>query len=119
MTAPPSPSNPTDPAEHLTEHRLASETLFTGRFLQARRDTVRLPDGSEAVREYFLLGSSELSQSAGPWFERNSRAACYQASAERMAASKCCWQKARASSIAAPTCRRFCISARGRAGRIA
>ena len=25
---------------------------------------------SEAVREYFLLGSSELSQSAAPWFER-------------------------------------------------
>ena len=25
---------------------------------------------SEAVREYFLLGSTELSRSAGPWFER-------------------------------------------------
>ena len=41
-------------AEHLTEHRLTSKTLFTGRFLQARRDTVRLPDGGEAVREYVV-----------------------------------------------------------------
>ncbi|MBX3586818.1 MAG: NUDIX domain-containing protein [Ramlibacter sp.] len=36
----------------LVEHRTGSETLFRGSFLQAFRDTVRLPDGREATREY-------------------------------------------------------------------
>ena len=38
--------------EHLIEHTLERQELFKGRFLNAFRDTVRLPDGGEAVREY-------------------------------------------------------------------
>ena len=38
--------------EHLMEQRIAQEELFKGRFLHAFRDTVRLPDGGEAMREY-------------------------------------------------------------------
>lgn len=37
---------------HLTESRLNSEELFRGFFLHAFRDTVRLPDGQTATREY-------------------------------------------------------------------
>lgn len=37
---------------HLIETPVGSEELLKGRFLHAFRDTVRLPDGSEAVREY-------------------------------------------------------------------
>ena len=37
---------------HLREHRLESRELVKGHFLHAFRDTVRLPDGSEASREY-------------------------------------------------------------------
>ncbi len=36
----------------LTEHRISGETLFDGSFLHAYRDTVRLPDGKTATREY-------------------------------------------------------------------
>ena len=39
---------------HLKEERTGSETLFEGRFLHARRDTVRLPDGNSATREYVI-----------------------------------------------------------------
>ncbi len=39
---------------HLTEERVSGETLFSGRFLQARRDTVRLPDGQTTTREYIV-----------------------------------------------------------------
>lgn len=45
-------SNPADP--HLTETRLQSESVYEGSFLKARRDTVRLPDGSTAQREYIV-----------------------------------------------------------------
>ena len=38
--------------EHLIEQRIAQQELFKGRFLHAFRDTVRLPDGGEATREY-------------------------------------------------------------------
>lgn len=38
--------------DHLIEQRIAQQELFKGRFLHAFRDTVRLPDGSEASREY-------------------------------------------------------------------
>lgn len=38
--------------DHLIERRQASETLFKGNFLEARRDTVTLPDGRSATREY-------------------------------------------------------------------
>ena len=40
--------------EHLAEHLISSETLFDGDFLQARRDQVRLPDGSVGIREYVV-----------------------------------------------------------------
>ena len=39
---------------HLSEVQLTSEVLFKGRFLQGRRDTVRLPDGATGVREYIV-----------------------------------------------------------------
>ncbi len=39
---------------HLIEQRLVSQELFKGRFLHAFRDTVRLPDGGEATREYVV-----------------------------------------------------------------
>lgn len=38
--------------QHLIEHKTDSEELLRGRFLHAFRDTVRLPDGSSATREY-------------------------------------------------------------------
>ncbi|MEK9802049.1 MAG: NUDIX hydrolase [Curvibacter sp.] len=37
---------------HLIEARESSTELLRGKFLHAFRDTVRLPDGSSAVREY-------------------------------------------------------------------
>lgn len=37
---------------HLIETPTGSQELLKGRFLHAFRDTVRLPDGSETVREY-------------------------------------------------------------------
>jgi ADP-ribose pyrophosphatase len=40
--------------EHLIEQRIAQQELFKGRFLHAFRDTVRLPDGNEATREYVV-----------------------------------------------------------------
>ena len=39
---------------HLIETKLKSQELFSGHFLHALRDTVALPDGSEATREYFV-----------------------------------------------------------------
>ena len=39
---------------HLIETKLKSQELFSGHFLHAFRDTVALPDGSEATREYFV-----------------------------------------------------------------
>ena len=50
MTSP--PALPDD--AHLTETRLASKELLRGHFLHAMRDTVRLPDGKEATREYVI-----------------------------------------------------------------
>jgi ADP-ribose pyrophosphatase len=38
----------------LTERRLASTQVLDGHFLKAWRDTVALPDGSQAVREYIV-----------------------------------------------------------------
>lgn len=40
--------------KHLTEHATAREELLKGRFLHVVRDTVRLPDGGAATREYVL-----------------------------------------------------------------
>ncbi|TAK43785.1 MAG: NUDIX hydrolase [Betaproteobacteria bacterium] len=36
----------------LTEHCVCGEELYAGSFLSLQRDVVRLPDGSETVREY-------------------------------------------------------------------
>jgi ADP-ribose pyrophosphatase len=54
----------------LTETRVSGETIFDGKLLRVRRDVVRLPNGSEATREYVehmgavaviaLLDSGEL-----------------------------------------------------------
>ena len=40
------------PEPHLVEHRLSSQTLLSGGFLDVRRDDVQLPDGSRATREF-------------------------------------------------------------------
>jgi ADP-ribose pyrophosphatase len=42
----------TDDDRHLVERPLASETLLEGGFLRVQRDTVALPDGRRATREY-------------------------------------------------------------------
>jgi ADP-ribose pyrophosphatase len=42
------------PDQHLIETLLDSQTLVQGNFLQVRRDTVRLPDGQPATREYVV-----------------------------------------------------------------
>lgn len=39
---------------HLLELKTGSEDLLKGNFLQVRRDTVRLPDGTAAQREYII-----------------------------------------------------------------
>lgn len=39
---------------HLVEVKLHSEQMLKGDFLDVRRDIVRLPDGSEASREYVI-----------------------------------------------------------------
>lgn len=39
---------------HLIEEKLTSEELLRGKFLHAFRDTVKLPDGTTASREYVL-----------------------------------------------------------------
>ncbi len=40
--------------DHLIETKVASEALLKGRFLQAFRDSMRLPDGSLGSREYLV-----------------------------------------------------------------
>jgi ADP-ribose pyrophosphatase len=37
---------------HLVETHIASENVFDGQLLHVKRDTVRLPDGATATREY-------------------------------------------------------------------
>ena len=39
--------------KHLTESMISSELVFDGKLLKVRKDTVRLPNGGEATREYF------------------------------------------------------------------
>jgi ADP-ribose pyrophosphatase len=39
---------------HLVETKVSSESVFDGSLLHVRRDTVRLPDGSLATREYVV-----------------------------------------------------------------
>ncbi len=38
--------------KHLRESQVISEEVFAGRLLRVRRDTVRLPDGKQATREF-------------------------------------------------------------------
>lgn len=46
---------PAQPAHaHLREQVLERQTLLQGHFLHVRRDTVRLPDASQATREYVV-----------------------------------------------------------------
>ncbi|MES2958257.1 MAG: NUDIX hydrolase [Pseudomonadota bacterium] len=40
--------------KHLHEALLRSESVWRGRFLDVRRDTVSLPDGARATREYIV-----------------------------------------------------------------
>ena len=47
--------NAPEPADaHLRESTVSSEQVYRGRFLDVRLDQVRLPDGSEAPREYII-----------------------------------------------------------------
>jgi ADP-ribose pyrophosphatase len=46
------PARRQDGDERLAETRLLGERVFDGRLLHVRRDTVRLPDGDTATREY-------------------------------------------------------------------
>lgn len=39
---------------HLIETQVSSEEILGGHFLQVRRDTVRLPDGTHVAREYVV-----------------------------------------------------------------
>lgn len=38
--------------DHLREERVSGEDIYGGIFLKMKRDTVALPDGQEAIREY-------------------------------------------------------------------
>ena len=40
--------------EDLVETKLACEKIFDGTLLHVRRDTVRLPNGKDAVREWII-----------------------------------------------------------------
>lgn len=42
----------TDKRSDFTEHTISSKTVYRGRLLHVLEDTVRLPDGKTAVREY-------------------------------------------------------------------
>lgn len=46
--------NRPDDDAHLVETKLDSETVFDGRLLHVRRDTVRLPNGATSTREYIV-----------------------------------------------------------------
>jgi ADP-ribose pyrophosphatase len=48
------PENAPDADRHLVETRTGGEIILDGKFLHARRDTVRLPDGASAIREYVV-----------------------------------------------------------------
>ena len=41
-----------DQISNLSEQQLSSEVVFDGKLLEVRRDLVRLPDGTQATREY-------------------------------------------------------------------
>ncbi|WPB59092.1 NUDIX hydrolase [Xylophilus sp. GOD-11R] len=52
MAASPDSENTSD--AHLLERRVSRENLFRGKFLEAWRDTVAMPDGRTATREYVI-----------------------------------------------------------------
>lgn len=52
QATPGKPAAPTPADGHLVEHTVAQESLLQGHFLHVQRDTVRLPDGGSATREY-------------------------------------------------------------------
>ncbi len=43
-----------DDDAHLVETGLASDVVFSGKLLEVRRDRIRLPDGTEATREFVV-----------------------------------------------------------------
>jgi ADP-ribose pyrophosphatase len=45
---------PADAERDLTEHTVASRTVYRGRLLHVQEDEVRLPDGNAARREYIV-----------------------------------------------------------------
>jgi ADP-ribose pyrophosphatase len=45
-------SPPTD--AHLREETVSTSTVYSGHFIELRKDVVRLPDGREAAREYVV-----------------------------------------------------------------
>ena len=47
-------SERSSPGPDLTETKVDGETVFDGKLLHVRRDTVRLPDGKLATREYIV-----------------------------------------------------------------
>ena len=49
------PLTPAEPQDaHLREETIDSSQVYKGHFIELRRDRVRLPDGSEAPREYVV-----------------------------------------------------------------
>ena len=47
-------ADPESNAAHLVESKVDGEAVFDGKLLHVRRDTVRLPDGTLATREYIV-----------------------------------------------------------------
>ena len=41
-----------EPLAKLTEERISGGLVYAGKFLELHKDTVRLPDGTQATREY-------------------------------------------------------------------
>jgi ADP-ribose pyrophosphatase len=52
MSSKPTGAETRGPDAHLVETRIASEDVFDGKLLHVKRDSVRLPDGETATREY-------------------------------------------------------------------
>ena len=40
--------------DHLREHRISSEEVYSGKFLHLKKDIVKLPDGNSTYREYLI-----------------------------------------------------------------
>jgi ADP-ribose pyrophosphatase len=40
--------------DHLREHRISSEEVYSGKFLYLKKDIVKLPDGNSTYREYLI-----------------------------------------------------------------